>query len=33
MSILAISFHPNDIELGCSIDLEKQAGGIYGLEY
>jgi hypothetical protein len=33
MSILAIGVHPNDIELGFGIDLEKQVGGIYGLEY
>jgi hypothetical protein len=33
MSILAISVHPNDIEVGCGIDLEKQVGGLYGLEY
>jgi hypothetical protein len=33
MSILAISVHPNDIEVDCGIDLEKQVGGLYGLEY
>jgi hypothetical protein len=34
MNILAIGTYPNDIELSCGgVDLEKQVGGIYGLEY